>query len=77
MPEARELVINTMPILALIAAVGALDRLPLLYHRVWVPWEVCREIRAGGADGFAVQEFEQADWLHKQTQPVSLSPLLR
>jgi len=76
MHESKELVINTTPILALIAAVGSLDMLPLLYRRVWVPWEVCREIRAGGSDGFAIPEFVRAACLHKQTQPVTLSPLL-
>ena len=77
MPETKEVVINTTPILALIAAAGSLDMLPLLYHRVWVPWEVCREIQAGGVDGFAIPEFDRASWLHKQAQPVTLSPLLR
>jgi hypothetical protein len=48
MPELKELVINTTPILALIAAAGSLDMLPLLYRRVWVSGEVCREIRVGG-----------------------------
>lgn len=77
MPETKELVINTTPILALIAAAGSLDMLPLLYRRVWVPCEVCREIQAGGTDDFAIPEFEGASWLHKQTLPVTLSPLLR
>lgn len=77
MPETKELVINTTPILVLIAAAGSLDMLSLLYRRVWVPLEVCREIRAGGTDGFAIPEFERASWLHKQTQPVALSALLR
>ena len=77
MPESKELVINTTPILALIAAVGSLDMLPLLYRRVWVPWEVCREIEVGGSDGFAIPEFEKAACLCKQNQPVILSPLLR
>ncbi len=77
MPDPKELVINTTPILALIAAVGSLDMLPLLYRRVWVHWEVCREIQAGGSEGFAILEFERDEWLHKQTQPVTLSPLLR
>ena len=77
MPETKELVINTTPILALIAAAGSLDMLPLLYRRVWVPWEVCREIQAGGTDGFAIPEFERANWLDKQSQPVILSTLLR
>ena len=47
MPEIKELVINTTPIISLIAATGSLDMLPLLYGRVWVPIEVCREIQAG------------------------------
>ena len=45
MPEPKELVINTTPIISLIAATGALDMLPLLYSRVWVPFEVCQEIQ--------------------------------
>ena len=77
MPEPKELIINTTPIIALIAATGSLDMLPLLYHRVWVPFEVCREIEAGGADGFASAEFTRADWLHKQNQAVSVSLLLQ
>jgi predicted nucleic acid-binding protein len=59
MPETKELVINTTPIISLIAATGSLDMLPLLYSRVWVPFEVCREVQAGGTDGFASTEFEQ------------------
>ena len=77
MPERKELVINTTPIISLIAAEGSLNMLPLLYSRVWVPFEVCQEIRAGGGDGFVIPEFEQADWLQKQNQPVDLSPLLK
>lgn len=77
MPDTKEIVINTTPILSLIAATGTLDMLPLLYSRVWVPWEVCREIHVGGADGFAVSEFQHADWLFKQNQPVTIPPLLR
>ena len=77
MPETKELAINTTPILALIAAAGSLDMRPLLYRCVWGLWEVCREIQAGGVDGFAIPEFDRASWLHKQAQPVTLSPLLR
>jgi predicted nucleic acid-binding protein len=77
MPEFKDLVINTTPIIALIAATGSLDMLPMMYRRVLVPFEVCREIQAGGPDGFAIPEFERADWLHKQTQPVLPSLLLR
>jgi len=77
MPETKEVVINTTPILSLVAATGLLDMLPLLYSRVWLPWEVCQEIHAGGANGFAVTEFQTMDWLHKQSLPVNISPLLQ
>ena len=77
MLRCKELVINTTPILALIAAVGSLDMLPLLYGRVWVPWEVCQEVHAGGANDFAVSEFAKADWLHKQNQCVTPPSLLQ
>ena len=59
MLEKKELVINTTPIISLIAATGSLDMLPLLYSRVWVPFEVCKEIQAGGVDGFAISEFDK------------------
>lgn len=77
MPETKEIVINTTPILSLIAATGALDMLPLLYSRVWVPIEVCQEIHAGGADGFAVNEFTQTNWLFKQQQEIAIPILLQ
>jgi predicted nucleic acid-binding protein len=77
MPELKELVINTTPIISLIAATGALDMLPLLYSRVWVPFEVCQEIQVGGVDGFASVEFAQMNWLHKQDKPVNVSALLK
>ncbi len=52
MPETEKLVINTGPLLALIASVGDLSLLELLYRRVLVPFEVCQEIEAGGTSGF-------------------------
>ena len=54
MPKTKELVINTGPLLALIAGVGDLLLLELLYKRVLVSFEVCQEIKAGGASGFGV-----------------------
>jgi predicted nucleic acid-binding protein len=77
MPEKKELVINTTPILALVAATGSLDLLPYLYNRVWVPLEVCQEIQAGGREGFAVTEFTQMSWLYKQNQTVSIPLFLQ
>ena len=77
MLEKKELVINTTPIISLIAATGSLDMLPLLYSRVWVPFEVCKEIQAGGVDGFAISEFDKLTWLHKQDQPTEIPLLLQ
>lgn len=76
MPETSEIVINTSPLIALVAAWGDLTRLNALYEQVWVPHEVCQEILRGGPRQFAVPEFEQATGLKKQTAPLSVSPFL-
>ena len=44
----REIVINTGPVIALVAATGTLDWLTEIYDAIWVPYEVDTEIRAGG-----------------------------
>lgn len=75
MPEIDGIVINTSPIVALVAATGDL-RVLRRYQRVYVPLEVCREVEAGAAGQFAVTEFLQANWLHKSTTPISLSTML-
>ena len=76
MPKIEELVINTGPLLALIAALGDLSVLQM-YSQVWAPLEVCQEILAGGSTGFGIAEFQAADWLKKQTTPFKISPFLR
>jgi predicted nucleic acid-binding protein len=43
-----EIVINTGPIIALVAATGSLEWISRLYTRVWIPQEVQAEIAAGG-----------------------------
>ena len=75
MPEAQEIVINTSPIIALVAALGDL-RVLQIYQQAWVPVEVSQEIAAGGAAQFALAEFEAAHWLQKRTQPLSIAPTL-
>ena len=77
MPEAGEIVINTGPILALIAGLGNLDILDSLYQQVVVPHEVCEEISAGGSDGFGVEELNKADFLTKLDSPAVIHPYLR
>lgn len=77
MPDPERIAINTGPIIALVAALGDLDILRSLYREVLVPFEVCREITAAGADGFAVVEFVHASWLKKSENPLELMPFLR
>ena len=63
MPERERIVINTSPLIAIVAALGELTVLSSLYNQVFVPFEVCQEILTGGEIGFAVAEFEVATWL--------------
>lgn len=75
MPDIDEIVINTSPIVALVAATGDL-RVLRRYRQVCVPLEVCHEVAAGGAGQFALTEFQQANWLHKSATPIVLSTML-
>ena len=72
----RTLVINTSPIIALVAALGNLQVLKM-YEQVLVPLEVHHELSAGGPANFALAEFEAAYWLGKRTQPVEIGTALR
>ena len=46
----REIVVNTGPVIALVAATGSLAWLPSIFDRVFIPWEVIQEIKAGGKE---------------------------
>jgi predicted nucleic acid-binding protein len=76
MPETEAIVINTGPLLALIAAYGDLSLLERIYPRVLVPCEVCREMEAGGASAFGNNEFCKAAFLEKQASSLVISPYL-
>jgi predicted nucleic acid-binding protein len=76
MPETDALVINTGPIIAVVAALGNLQVLKM-YQQVQVPFEVQQELLAGGAANFALPEFEAANWLHKCAKPVEIGSLLQ
>jgi len=43
-----DIVINTGPLIAMVAATGNLNWLPNLYGRIVIPYEVLQEIEAGG-----------------------------
>ncbi|RWX43737.1 putative nucleic acid-binding protein, contains PIN domain [Candidatus Electrothrix aarhusensis] len=77
MPEVEEIVINTGPVLALIAGLGELSILNSLYRRTIVPYEVCEEISASGSTGFGIREFNAADFLIKLNRPATIQPYLR
>jgi len=72
MHESRRIVINTGSILALVSALGDLEILKVLYEEVYIPLEVCDEIMKGGTTGFAIKEFEQATWLIKQQNKITI-----
>ena len=76
MPKPERIVINTSPIIALVAALGDLSILESLYREVLVPYEVGEEILVGGTTNFAVAEFSRANWLSKERTPLTISPFL-
>ncbi len=77
MPDNERIVINTSPLIALVAAWGDLVRLKSLYREVLVPFEVVQEILRGSTHNFAVAEFQAASWLCRQSEPVTIAPFLR
>jgi predicted nucleic acid-binding protein len=76
MPNTSEIVINTSPLIAIVAAMGDFNVLQSLYTNVIVPFEVSQEILIGGTTGLGVTEFQADFWLKKQTLPVNIYPIL-
>ncbi|MFZ4856243.1 MAG: DUF3368 domain-containing protein [Desulfuromonadaceae bacterium] len=76
MPDPRKIVINTGPLIAIVAATGSLDILKGLYESIVVPLEVSQEILAGGLSGFAVPEFKSAVWLDTRSTPTMIGTFL-
>lgn len=77
MPDKKILVMNTTPLISLIAGLGSLDILAFLYAEVHIPFAVCQEVLAGGKHNFGVSAFQQNTWLIKHTQPLEIAPLLK
>jgi len=59
----ESILINTTPILTIIAACGNLQILEKLYENILVPLEVKEEILEGGKLGFGVDEFLNTNFL--------------
>lgn len=76
MPKSQVIVINTSPLISLVAALGNLEVLSFLYEEVIVPLAVCEEILNSENQVFAQSEFRQATWLNKQNHPVQISQFL-
>lgn len=60
--EARLVVVNTTPIIAL-SLIGELDLLRILYGQVLAPSSVEAEVLAGGRGGIGRTELQEASWL--------------
>jgi predicted nucleic acid-binding protein len=73
----KRIVINTGPVIALVAGLGNLDVLKNLYDEVYVTREVAIELLIKGLDRFAAKEFEDADFLIKIETTLAISPFLR
>jgi len=65
MHNTKTIVINTGPIIALVAALGDLSVLKYLYKEVLVPFEVCLEISQGGASSFAVKGIQSCNMVEQ------------
>jgi len=76
MYDKNEIVINTGPIISIVAATGNLEVLDLLFKNVYVPYEVAREINGDHLHNFAVKEFNEASFLTKLRNPLDISPFL-
>ena len=75
--QARVVVTNTTPLIALTAATGSLEILRTIYTKVVVPYEVAQEIKAGGKKSFGLDIFQQSLWLTINEVPVVLPPYLQ
>ena len=73
-----EIVINTGPLIAMVAATGTLDWLPKLYSRVVIPYEVLLEIEAGGLNNseiVALRAIERQVLIGRQSTQITAAML--
>lgn len=77
MRNTSEIVINTGPIISLVAATGNLDILQRLYQKVFVPLEVKNEIFKESSKKFAANEFSEAEFLINIPTTQVINPFLK
>ncbi|MGM0411449.1 MAG: DUF3368 domain-containing protein [Bacillota bacterium] len=73
----KKIVINTGPIIALIAALSDLEILKKLYKKVIVPYEVSEEILAKGKERYDAKIFNSYNWIEKHKKPIKIEPFLK
>ncbi len=76
MHREKQIVINTGPLIAIVAALGDYSILGKLYDDILVPHEVAEEILTGGKKALAYSEFAIARELKKIKTPVKIAPIL-
>ncbi|MCF6297857.1 MAG: hypothetical protein L3J08_07735 [Flavobacteriaceae bacterium] len=73
----KRIVINTSPLLALIAGLNSLDILHEMYDEVIVPNEVVNEITILNSSKFGADIFNNSIFLNKQFEDIEISPFLK
>ena len=72
----KTIVINTSPLIAIIAGLGDLSILRIVYKNVIVPYEVSQEILFKGQELFGAKIFSLDSWLDKREKTVQIEPFL-
>lgn len=75
-PEKPTIVINTSPLIALIAGIGNLSLLKNLYGEIIVPLEVCDEISVNNKTRFGADIFLSTEGINIIESSIEISPLL-
>jgi DNA phosphorothioation-dependent restriction protein DptG len=72
----KTIVINTGPLIALVAGFGDLSILQKIYDRVIVPYEVTKEMLAKDTEGYDAKAFTRNEWLDKREKTIDIAPFL-
>lgn len=72
----KAIVINTGPLIALIAGLKDLNILQKTKNKIVVPHEVSQEILAKGKDRLDATIFSNCDWLEKRKELIKIEPFL-